>query len=178
MKWLKSQIFIVDLIFSFVLLIVTFGVIFTYYVHSDQNVDIYEINIDILDSLTKTRINSLNDDTVREMFRDAAVRRNINVENTIAQQIIQFILLEPVNGEPLALNLTNVVVNNYVGGELNVNLTLTNGTQVTQLYFVNLVGNNAFENASISSSSGRLVIGFVNTTRYYDNYVLDLRVWI
>ena len=178
MKYVKSQIFVVDLVFSFVLLIVTVAVLFTYYVDTDQNVDIYQVNVDILDSLSKTRINSLNDQTIRELFQNAATRRNINVENTLAQQIIQFVRLDAVDGEELARNITNVIVNSYVGRELNVNLTLTNGSEVTPLYYVNNAGNPVFKDATISSSNERLIIGFVNRTEYYDNYLLQLRVWI
>ena len=88
-KWQsrKSQIFIFDFITSFIILIVAIVIVLSYFQSTSDNVDIYGINLEIIDSFTTTNINSLNNEEVRNLF---IAREITNIENTIAQQVGEF----------------------------------------------------------------------------------------
>ena len=52
----KSQIFIFDFITSFIILIVAIVIVLSYFQSTNDNVDIYGINLEIIDSFTTTNI--------------------------------------------------------------------------------------------------------------------------
>ena len=118
MRSSKSQIYILDLIFSMTILVVSIGVAASYFGNTTDNQDIYTINSQILNGLTLTEINSLNNEEIREMFRDNEIK---NPENTVAQQIGEFY---DRNNTELAENLTRVFVGDFINDYLNLQVRL------------------------------------------------------
>jgi len=83
----KSQIFIFDLIFASIIIIVAIAIILSYYNNNFDNADLYNYNSQILNGLTEIELNSLNSNEIRQFFKDDKIT---NIHNTIAQQIIDF----------------------------------------------------------------------------------------
>jgi len=172
MKKLKSQIFLFDLLFSFIILVVSISIIFSYYNSTTDNVDIYSFNLKIINSLTKTSINSLNDDEIRKMFIDKKIR---NIKNSVAQQISDFYYVGKLDD---AKNLTRIFIKDYVTKNINLNLTLINesGGEFNLYYVQNT--NKKISDASILSENNRVVIGFINNTNYYGPYIFKVKIWV
>lgn len=124
----KSQIFMLDVVFSFVLILIAVSLSFNYYITGYQNADIYNLNKNVLGGFTNTRINSLNDDEIRVMF---AMNKIKNIENTVAQQVIEF--YEEGNVD-YAENLTRIYVEDYVDKQMNFNITLENSSMTVVLF--------------------------------------------
>ncbi len=165
----KSQIFIFDLIFATVMIFVSIGIFFTYFSETRSNSDLYSINYEILNSFTTTNINSLNDKVIRDMFENGEIR---NKDNTIAQQVGEFFYL---GKEDLAIELTDVFVNNYISLQMNYNITISNSSETLVLKSSN--NNLNLVNASIASASNRLVIGFIDKDSFYGPYDLSIKIW-
>ena len=168
----RSQIFIFDLIFSIVIIVVSIAVAFSNYSNTLSNEDLYNLNSQILNGFTQTEINSLNDVAIRDMFINGKIK---NIHNTIAQQVTDFLLNSDINS---AKNLTSIYVNDYISRQMNFNLSMKNssGSIVTLFYLENI--GNKFEDAQITSSSKRKIISFTNTTNGYQIYTFEVRIWV
>lgn len=164
MKSTKSQIFLFDVIFSVVILIVSIGIVFSYFTETYSNDDLYTLNYDILDSMTTTKINSLNNEEIRDMFREGNIQ---NIENTLAQQIGEFIN----NGEIyLAKNLTEIFLKNHVNNRMNFNITMGGVTLFEQI--------RSLKNESrMVTKTQRDVFGFEDRSSSYE-YTLKIEIWI
>ena len=160
-----------DLIFSFIILMVSFGLIFVYYINVNDNNDIYDLNKRILDGFTNTKINTLNNIDVREMFVNNKIR---NLQNTVAQQVGEF---HYYGDDELAKNLTEIFVENFLDRQMNFNLTLENETGgVFVLYSKLYRPEISPENSSITAISRRTIFGF-NQSDYYGPYKLKIKIW-
>lgn len=172
----KSQIFIFDMIFAFVVFIVSIGLFYSYYVGVDENINIYDLNMNVLNGFTNTRINALNDKEIREFFIANKIR---NIENTVAQQVVEFYVNNKDNPDD-AKKLTRIFIEDYLDKQMNFRLTLENESGVVEngdLYFANNRPDIPFENATITTSSSRLIFGFENQTHFYGPYIFKVRIW-
>jgi len=169
-----AQIFMFDLIFSSIVLVVTLGVIFSYVVGTTSNEEIYSLGLQITDSFTQTKLNALNDERVRDMFKDPTIRNLINIENTVAQQAVQF---EYLGRRDLAKNLTKIFIESYVKGEFGYNLTLEKNNEVITLFSQKGIDFPSFEESRISSRIQRSVLGYINRTDLYEGYIVRLDIW-
>jgi hypothetical protein len=105
----KSQVFILDLIFSFTILIASLG--FTVvYLHSPQNDitsnNLNELSLNIMEKITTTHLSQvgsgLDDFRINDLIKD--------YDYSIAKQIAEYYYLSQ---DELAINLTKVVTNTY-----------------------------------------------------------------
>lgn len=169
-KNIKSQIFMLDLIFSFIVLIVSFGLAMSYFSNTSSNIDIYDLNNEIMNSFTLTELNSLNGQEIRDFFSSGYIR---NYHNTVAQQAGEFYYL---NRDDLAQNLSEFFVKDYIKKQFNFNITLSNGTTTVSLY--DEVNNGiSLENASLVSVTKRSIYGFIDLTRSYGPYDFKVVIW-
>ena len=171
MKENKTQIFIFDLIFSLIIIMVSLGIVTTYFVNTSYNRDIYDLSNQLLNGFTQTKINTLNSDEIRDMFINNQIK---NVDNTVAQQVAEFYYL----GNPdLAKNLTRIFIKDYVLTQLSLNLTFSNEIEEIELFSqINFDQN--LENSEITSYSSRKIFGFLNVTDYYGPYEFRVRIWV
>jgi len=167
----NSQIFMFDMIFSVVIIIVSLGIVFSYFNETSTNVDIYDLNFQILNSMTQTEINSLNDVEIRKFFISGKIK---NIHNTIAQQVSEFYYF---NNLTEARNLTSFFIKNYEVDNLNYKINLYNGSSSVQL--VELINRPQIklENSKISSITKRNVIGFINQYESYGPYEVEVIIW-
>lgn len=169
----KSQIFIFDLIFSGVIILVGFAIIFNYYININDNSSISDLNKNILNGFTNTKINSLNGEEIRMMFVLGKVK---NIENTVAQQVAEYTFY---NQNDSAKNLTRIFVEDYLDKQMNFNLTIqlegSSEPEYTLFQKINrkdsLIGD-----AEIVSVSQRIIFGF-NSTDYFGPYIFKVRIW-
>lgn len=170
MKPKKSQIFLFDLIFSLVIIIISLGLVFSYFYNPSLNVDIASLNQEIMGSLTQTKINSLNNEEIRQLFIRNEIR---NVDNTVAQQISEFYS----NGrEVRALELSETFLRDFVLQQININVSLYDGPDRFQLYHRSN-NNIEFDNAKISSMTRRTVFGYTDLDTSFGPYVFEVRIW-
>ncbi len=168
----KSQIFIFDLIFSAVIIIVSLGIAFTYYNNTLTNEDIYEINSQILNGFTQTQINTLNGEEIRKLFISGYIK---NIHNTIGQQVIYFI---EEGNDDLAINLTKIFVKDYINNQMNFNLSLINETGYSKTLFTSSRNNIPFKKSQITSVTKRKIISFVDYTSSYKIYTFEVKIWV
>ena len=158
-----------DLILSIVILTISIGLAFSYFVNVQSNESMFDSNKKLVSGFTTTKINQLNNEEIRGFFKDNKIR---NIENTIAQQVGEFYSEGSVND---SINLTNIIVEDYVPKQLNVlvELDANNGT-VSTLFNRS---KKSIENAEISSVLRRDVFGFVNETDFYGPYTFNFQIW-
>jgi len=174
----KTQIFLFDLIFAFVIFIVSITLFYTYYINVDENVNVYDLNINIINSFTNTKLNDLNDKEIRDLFIQNKIR---NIENTVAEQVVEF--YEANKSNPVeAQYLSKIYVKDYIDKQMNFEFTLENETDVlTTLYRYPELPDDykvSFENSTIATRSQRLIFGFKNQTEFYGPYLLKVKIWI
>lgn len=167
-----GQIFIFDLILSFIVLVLSVSLIYNYYLNVDIGDDVYELNKNILDGFTNTKINSLNNKEIRDMFIAGEIK---NIENTVAQQVAEFYY---IGNSILAENLTQVFVEDYLDKQMNFNLTIEEeGSGIVDVLFLNLnrpeIG---FDDSSIVSARQRIIFGF-NSSQVYGPYIFRTTIW-
>jgi len=174
MENVKSQIFIFDLIFSVVIIIVSLGIVGSYFVNTNYNVDIYDLNNQILNGFTQTKINSLNSLEIRKMFINNQIK---NIDNTVAQQVGEFYYLGNIS---LAKNLTTVFIKDYLSRQMNFNLTFYNDSNIANPITLYSKINNGvnYKDSQITSSTSRTIFGFINTSNYYGPYTFKVQLWI
>lgn len=169
----NSQIFIFDLIFSVVILVVSLGIAFSYYINTSKNTDIYNLNVELMNGLTKTEINDLNGQEIRNMFKERLVT---NIHNTVGQQVAYFISIGNISR---AENLTDIFVKNYVQPQMYFNISISNSTDSYILF--EKVDNNIIskKNSQLLSVTQRRVIGFLNdASDTYYKYTYKIEIWV
>jgi hypothetical protein len=169
----KSQVFLFDGIIGFTLIIIALGVILTYYSSSYENQNIHSLNQQLLNSYTSTKINDLNDNEIRNFFRQGQIR---NIQNSIAQQTAEFHYEGKLGS---AKNLTEIFVDDFVTKQINAQILIYDNITIntpTELY---IKKNRAIElvDAKSISSTKRSVIGFINTTSSYGPYTIQIILW-
>ena len=171
-KRLKSQIFIFDMILSFIIIIISLGIVLSYFVTTTENIDIYDYNYQILSGFTQTKINSLNNEEVRIMFINNQIR---NIDNTVAQQVGEFYH----NGDLiLAQNLTRIFVSDYVNSQMNFRITIYNNTNSYILFNITNQGKEDIELSTVSSVKERTIFGFINKTQIYGPDKIKIEIWM
>ena len=165
----KSQLFLFDLIMSFVVLVVSLGIAFSYYSISVDDNNYYKLSQEIINSITNTELNSLNNKEIRELFIKGKIK---NYHNTLGQQICEFKYL---NDDISAKNLTKLYLISYSKPNININVSISNLSGNTfELY--SLVNTHSSKNSNIKYSTSRLISGFINSTDFYQ-YKLKLEIW-
>jgi len=171
----KSQIFLLDAFLAFIIVVVAIAVILSYTSSTTSNMNVYAVNQQVLNSLTKTKINSLNDEEIRELFKAGYIK---NVENTVGQQIGEFYFL---NNLSLAQNLTRVFIKDFITKQMNANISLIendSGTITnTELHSILNRQTVSIDDAVITSVTKRSIIGFINETTFYGPYTLEIKIW-
>ena len=173
-KHQKSQVYLFDLIVSFFILLGVLVIAVRYYSSETANSDIYEQGQELLDRYTTTNINSLNDEYVRELFRDNKVT---NIENTVAQQVAEFYYVGDIDA---AGNLTQLFLGTKLLSEVNLNLSLYNESDGVYyvLYAIRGKGGSLqIKDATVSSVYKRLVAGYSNETKNSYEYEFEVEIW-
>lgn len=180
MKQNKSQIFLLDLIFAFTLLLAALGLFFFYFSNITSDPDLFEFNRDLMNTFTGTNINALNNPEVREMFVDNRIK---NVENSVAQQIAEFYYMDqesidsPVSGE-LSRNLTRAFVGSFITSpELVFNITIMEEGGSPVSLFSKENPSVSRDEAQVVSTTTRDVIGFYNLTTPF-KYTFKIELWV
>lgn len=168
----KSQIFMFDLILASLILIVTVGIVFSYYISTTENVDIYDYNYEILSGMTQTKINSLNSVEIRQMFIENKIK---NIDNTVAQQIGEFYHQGEID---LARNLTTIYIEDYVNKQMNFRVTIYNQTNEEVLFEDVKNGKNESDSGSILSVTQRTVFGFIDKDTTYGPDTIKIEIWM
>jgi len=166
----KSQIFLLDLIFATIIILVIVGISLSYYTLVSTNSHIYFLNNEIINTVTKTEINSLNSEYIRDLFIQGKIE---NYHNTIIQQIVAFYLSSNYGD---SRNLTEDFLQNHINKQYNINITLRNSTRDIELYS-KLNRDIRIEDASIVSVRKREVMGFVNSTSSFGPFTLKIELW-
>lgn len=167
----KSQIFIFDMIFAFVIIIVGLSLIFMYNSNVDDNIDLYELNNNLLKGISNTKVNSLNDEEIRLMFTNNNIK---NIENTVGQQIVEFY---SNSQKELAQNLTRIFIEDYLDKQMNFNITIKDEAENIEVLFVKLNKKISFEDSSTSSEVKRSLFTFTNSTNFYGPYEFKIKIW-
>ncbi len=166
----KCQIFMLDLIFSFTILIVAIGLSSIYFSQSTQNEDLFDLTQDILNQITMTSINSLNNEEIRDLFASGQLK---NIDFSVAQQVSEFYY----NGEfGLAQNITKIFIENYDRAEYNINITLIDGSTTENLYLSENI-RTSLDNSKNAYSLKREVITFIDRTNLVGPYTFEVVMW-
>lgn len=169
----KSQIFLFDGIIGFTIVLIALGVILTYYSSTTENVDIYSLNQQVLNSFTNTKINQLNDVEIRAYFRAGKIK---NIHNTVAQQIAEYYY----EGKyPYAINLTEIFVEDFITKQMNAKILIFNQTTENSPFelFNETNRNIPLEDATITATTKRSVMGFVDPRTPYGPYTIEIIIW-
>ncbi len=163
-----------DMILSIVIIIVSLGIIFSYFTTTNENVDIYTYNYQILSGFTQTKINTLNNEEVREMFIDNKIK---NIDNTVAQQVGEFY---HTGNTSYAENLTRIFVEDYVNKQMSFRVSISNST--VPLNFTVLFEDikndlNSTEDGTISSVTQRTIFGFIDKDTVYSD-IIKIEIWM
>ena len=166
----KGQIFMMDLIFSFVILIVALGIASIYYSEVSNDDGLYEFTQDSLNRITTTSINSLNSPEIRNLFVQGKIN---NIENSIAQQVSIFY----ENGDlELARNVTRIYFENTEGNQYFMNISLINTTNSYSLYSSPVI-RVSYEESKVSYAMSREVIAFTNRSQIIGPYTFQIILW-
>lgn len=162
-----SQIFLFDLILSMVIVLVSVSLIALYYSNVTSNEDISTANNNFVEAFSKTKINNLNNDEIRNLFLEGKIR---NIENTIAQQVSEFYFN---NSEIEAINLTKIIAKDYFSEQVNVQIILIDGGTSVTLYNQTIKRK---EDAQVVSTFDRNIFGFYENNPY-GPYTITSEVW-
>jgi len=168
----KSQIFMLDLIFSIVLIFISLSLFYNYYYTTTDSLDVFEVSKNIQNGFSMTKINSLNDKIIVDLF---VARKITNIENSIIQQIILFYNSGQITD---GYNLTKYFVKNFDNQNfLNINMTLKNDTDNIILF--NQTNNRkiALKNAEIVSVRSRKVFANKGDGTIYGPYTFEVTIW-
>lgn len=171
----KSQLFLFDLIFAFVLLVIAIGLYYLYYVDVNENSNIYDLNVNILNGFTNTKINDLNDREIRDLFIANKIK---NVENTVAEQVVDFYVTNKSSGD--AQYLTGIFVKDYVDKQMNFLLTIENetgGDNMTLYRYPPSSFRVSFENSTVSTMAQRTIFSFKNQSDFYGPFIFRVKIW-
>jgi flagellar basal body-associated protein FliL len=165
----KSQIFMLDLIVAVVLIVVSLGIFFTFFINTDSQADMYDVVSQLTESMSSTKINDLNNQFVRDLFIDQEIR---NIDNTILQQVSEF---ENTGRRELAQNLTKELTNVYIQDKIGYNITLKTSVSGTPIILDSSQRYASREEAKAVASIQRQVTGFNETDFYIHQY--NFEVW-
>jgi hypothetical protein len=168
----KSQMFVFDLIFSFFIIIVSVGILYSYYYHIGYNNEIYSINKKIMNELTTVEVNSLNDENIRKLFTSGKIQ---NPKNTIAKQILEFSIDSNNQNSILLLNQTikNLLPKNY-----NLKLTLLNLDNTLNMPIYSILNSKISKfNSTILTTNKKTILSFKNISKVYGPKILNLELW-
>ena len=163
----KSQFFMLDVIFSFVILIIAIGIAVAYTTTAFEEEGLYDLSIEIMEQYTTTEVNSLNNEEIRNFF---LTNKITNVDNTIAQQSGEFYLKDNIED---AKTLSRVFIDTYERRNIFLNISIFNETHSQTLY----VSQNAddFEEAQTSYVHSREILVF------YENevhpFTVEVSAW-
>ena len=169
----KSQIFIIDFIFSIFILVVTLTIFFSYYYFTSYNKSVYDVNYDIVETLTTSKINNLNDEYIKELFTNKSIR---NPRSTLAKQILEF---KENGNEEISKNLTKKFIKDLIPNNFNTQISFLNLTSNSRYLLFNITNasKNSVDKSQTKSSIRREVYIFVNSTEEYGPYTLEVIVW-
>lgn len=167
----RSQIFIFDLIFASIIIIVSVAIVLSYYNNNFDNTDLYSYNSQILNGFTETELNSLNSDEIRQFFIDGKI---INIHNTLAQQVVDFYENNKTSDAKI---LTEIYLKDLISKEMNLNLILFNGSDEKILY-ESPNQRIKFKDSKISTTTRRSIVYFINNTQDYKIYTINIKLWV
>ncbi len=169
----KSQIFIFDLIFSFVIILLSVSLLYVFYIGVNDDRNVHQISNNIINSFTNTKINDLNNEQVRNFFINAKIR---NIENSVAEQIMEFYSEGQHND---AKDLTEIFIKDYSDKTLSfqVNISSVDGTLSYMLYRKLSVDNVDMNSSKAVAYSSRVLFSFRNRDIKYGPYRLEVFVW-
>lgn len=163
----KSQFFMLDVIFSFVIIVIAIGIAAYYSTSAFEEEGLFELSIDIMERFTTTSINSLNNEEIRNFFLTNQIS---NVDNSIAQQAGEFYLQG--NGDD-AKTLTKVFIETYERRNIFINISLINDSEVFELYLTPNAGD--FNRAQTSYVHSREIL-ILNNSKVHP-YTVEVRTW-
>ena len=174
MKSKRAQIFMIDGLIAFTIIIISLGVFFFFYSMTISNKEIYEYTQTLLEKLTETNINAFNNPEVRELFISQKIT---NIENTLAQQIVLFYDSGTLEGEELAKNLTKFLITSYEKRGIYINVTLVNPSgSIFGLYASDPI--DVLENEStFVYSVSRSIIAYRDDFSVVGPYKITLKTW-
>jgi hypothetical protein len=169
----KSQLFVIDLTLSFVILIITLGIVFSYYQTVTSNDGLIDTNKKITKELTRTKINDLNDDYIKTLFISGEIT---NPQNSIAQQTIQFYGDGRISE---AKNLIKIIVEKIISNKINLAINLYDKEKnfLIELYKFQNPSKTEFKNSESASVYTREIFTYKNVTKYYGPYILEISLW-
>lgn len=161
-----------DMMLAFVIILIALALAYNYYINVQENQEIYDLNQDILDGFTNTKINSLNDEGIRELFLENKIK---NIENTVAQQVIEF--YNTTGEEVYAKNLTMIFIKDYLDKQMNFNITLQNDS-ATLITLFNVSNRDIpIDDATIVSVAKRRIFAFKGKDEFYGPYIFQVTIW-
>ena len=161
----KSQVFILDLVTSSVLAVVTFGIFFTYYYYSDPPTSLYDDLYDVSSAMSTLKINDLNNDFVRKLFIEQKIT---DVDNTILQQISVFYLQGNISD---AIELVEEMSNSYIHKKVGYQIVL----QINDSEKV-VLDSDSLSTKSQSNNIAKIekqIIGFYDSKPYAHQYTFE-----
>lgn len=163
----KSQFFMFDLIFSFVILVVAVGIALYYSTSSFQEEGLFDLSQNIINQYTTTSINSLNNEEIRDFFLANEIT---NVDNSIAQQTAEFYLRSQISD---AETLNRVFIETYERRNLYISLALINETTSLEPYTT--PGAPSFTNAKTSYVDSREILLIYEDE--VKTYTAEVKIW-
>lgn len=170
-KYTKGQIFMMDLIFSFIVLLVALGIASLYYSNVSDDEGLYDFTQESINRLTTLSINSLNNEEIRKLF---ATGKITNIENSLAQQISIFY----DEGElDLARNITRIFFENTEGQQFFMNISLINSSGSDVSLYASPRVRVSYEDSKTSYAMTREVIAFHNGSYIIGPYSYRIIIW-
>ncbi|NCC70837.1 hypothetical protein EOM09_04595 [bacterium] len=170
----KSQIFIFDIFVAFLILLISLLIFFSYFVDSQRSDNLFNLNLEIMNGFTQTKINDLNNVEIRKMFISGEIR---NVENSIAQQVAEFYSLNKIE---LAENLSKIYLSSISSRNINFLVSIKNGSlSYDELYSYSALNSVNSEEALRSSSLQRTIFIFSKNgaNSKTQKYTFKIELW-
>jgi hypothetical protein len=170
----KSQLFVFDMILSFLIVVISLTLVFNYYFITFDNENVYNLNREILNGITDTSINSLNDKMVRTLFTRNKIQ---NVENTVAQQIVEFYSEGHLE---LAENLTESYVKDFIDPKMNFNISIKNDTMTSYYSLFSKINQPQItkDNANLITVNKRTVFTYKGKSKFYGPIIFKVEIWL
>ena len=170
----KSQIFILDAIFSFFLILIAFGIILSYYYVEVDNSLIFETSSEIVEEMSIINMKDLNDENIRRMF----VQKNIeNPKSTVLEQVSNFYYLEEFEN---AKDLTTFFIESISTFPFNAQVIIydyDSGVKTDGFYlYVNEVSDISLEDSNTRSFLSKQIFGFSSRKEKYE-HIIEVIIW-
>lgn len=170
----KSQIFIFDIFVAFLILLISLLIFFSYFIDSQRSDNLFNLNLEIMNGFTQTKINDLNNLEIRKMFISGEIR---NVENSIAQQVAEFYSLNKIE---LAENLSKIYLSSISSRNINFLVSIKNESlSYDELYSYSALNSVNSEEALRSSSLQRTIFIFSKNgpNSKTQKYTFKIELW-